>query len=136
MSVENLRCHLHHVHIFASDLDASIAFYEKWFGAKVVWDGSYAGSRNVFMQIGEGRLHFYDQPPRGSGKNAFHHLGIQVEGVDELYERMRKDNFPLRQPVKRSADGAYLMVAAPDNVLLELFEPGESRKASLDNYYF
>lgn len=127
---------LHHVHIFASDIDASLAFYEKWFGARVVWDAPYAGARNVFVQIGGGRLHFYDQPPRDNGKNTFHHLGIQVDELDALYERMQAEGFPLRQPVKRSADGAYLMVEAPDGVLLELFEPATDRRAAIQGYYF
>ncbi|UUX93993.1 VOC family protein [Aquabacterium sp. J223] len=126
---------LHHVHVFASNLDLSLAFYARWFGARVVWDAPYAGSRNVFVQIGVGRLHFYDQPPRGEGRNAFHHLGIQVDALDALYERMRDDGVPLRQPVKRSADGAYLMVEAPDGVLLELFEPASERRDALPGYY-
>ena len=33
------RFHLQHVHLFASDLDASIEFYEHWFDAKVIYDG-------------------------------------------------------------------------------------------------
>ncbi|MBI4766980.1 MAG: VOC family protein [Deltaproteobacteria bacterium] len=38
---------LHHVHLFASDIKASLEFYAKWFGAKVVWDGLYANARNM-----------------------------------------------------------------------------------------
>ena len=58
------RFHLQHVHLFASNLDASISFYEYWFDAKVIYDGETAGARNVFMKIGVGALHFYDQPPK------------------------------------------------------------------------
>ncbi|MFQ1062509.1 VOC family protein [Bordetella trematum] len=128
-------CDLHHVHLFATDLDASLAFYQRWFGAKVVWDGDYAGARNVFLRIGQGRLHFYEQPPRAAGRNAFHHLGIQVGGLDALYERMRAGGVVLPQAVKRSAQGAYLMVQAPDGVLIEVFEPGPGRRQILGDYY-
>ena len=62
------RYHLHHSHLFASDIEATIAFYETWFDAKVVWDGGDSGARNVFMKIGIGAMHFYDQPPRDIGK--------------------------------------------------------------------
>ena len=48
--------HLHHVHIFASDIDKSIAFYRECFGGQVVLDNLVAGSRNVFMRIGAGRM--------------------------------------------------------------------------------
>ena len=127
---------MHHVHLFASDIGKSLEFYTKWFGAKVVWDDLYAGARNVFVQIGGGRIHFYDQPPRGNGKNAVHHLGFQIDDLDALYKRMEEGGFPLRQPVKRSADGAYLMVEAPDGVLLELFEPLPERMKKLGSFYF
>ena len=58
------RFHLQHVHLFAADLDASIAFYEYWFEAKVIYDGETAGARNVFMKIGLGAIHFYDNRPK------------------------------------------------------------------------
>jgi len=136
---ENFRApfNLHHVHLFASNIDASLKFYAEWFGGKVIWDGSFAGARNIFMQIGGGRVHFYDQPPQGQGKNTYHHLGIQVDDLDDLYRRMKEVGFPLPQPVKRSADGAYLMVEGPDGVLLELFEtPPPERKKLYGSYFF
>ena len=34
-------------------------------GAVVVADFDYAGARNVFVAVGSGRLHFYDQAPAG-----------------------------------------------------------------------
>lgn len=92
----------------------------------------------MFFQIGGGRLHFYDQPPQGNGKNTFHHLGIQVDDLDGLYLRMKEGGFPRYQPVKRLEEGgAYLMVKAPDNVLIELFErPSPERKRQYGSYFF
>jgi catechol 2,3-dioxygenase-like lactoylglutathione lyase family enzyme len=135
--VQRSPINLHHTHLFATDIDASLKFYSEWFGARVIWDGIFSGARNVYVQIGGGRLHFYDQPPRGNGKNAFHHLGFQVDDLDELYNRMKRAGFPLRQPVKRFPEGAYLMVEAPDGVLLELFEtPPEQKKKQFGSYFF
>ena len=37
--------HIHHVHIFASNLNASIKFYEDFFDGKVVLDMELAGAR-------------------------------------------------------------------------------------------
>ena len=54
---------LHHTHLFASDIDASIAFWRDHFGATMVLDVGFAGARNVFLRVGEGRLHLYAQPP-------------------------------------------------------------------------
>ncbi len=116
-------CELHHAHLFAADLDATIAFYRRWFGAEVAWDGLFAGVRNVFVRIGRGRLHFYAQPPRERGRNAVHHLGIKVHGLAALVARMREGGVPLRSEIRRHPEGGYLMLEAPDGVLLELFEP-------------
>ena len=55
---------LHHVHIFARDIDATIAWWRDMLGGELIYDGVLAGSRNVFMRIGSGGLHLYDQPPR------------------------------------------------------------------------
>lgn len=121
------RIRLHHTHLFASDLDASIEFYRRWFGAEVVGDEVFAGSRNVLVTIGDGRLNFYDQPPRDRGRNAVHHLGIQTEDLKGLVERMRAGGVEFRKPVSDAGGLSYVMVEGPDGVLLELFQadPGD-----------
>ena len=116
-------CDLHHAHLFAADLDAALDFYRRWFGAEVAWDGMFAGVRNVFVRIGGGRLHFYDQAPRAHARNAVHHLGVRVRGLEPLVARMREGGVALRTDIRRHPEGSYLMLEAPDGVLLELFEP-------------
>ena len=80
-------CHVHHVHIFASNINKSIKFYEEFFGGKVILDAELAGARNVFMKIGHGRLHFYDQPPKNSGRGSIHHFGIQTDNIEEVVDK-------------------------------------------------
>lgn len=116
------RTRLHHTHLFASDLDASLEFYRRWFGAEVVGDEVFAGSRNVLVAIGDGRLNFYDQPPRDRGRNAVHHLGIQTEDLEGLVRRMREGGVTFRKPITVTDDLSYVMVEGPDGVLLELFQ--------------
>jgi len=118
-----VRSSLHHVHLMASDLKASLEFYRRWFDAEVIADFEYAGARNVFVAIGSGRLHFYEQQPRTLERNAFNHIGLLVENLDELYRRMTEAGLELPKGIQRYPDGNYLMVQAPDRVLLELFEP-------------
>jgi len=114
---------VHHVHLMAADLDASLTFYQRWFGAEIVADFTYAGARNVAVQIGQGRLNFYDQAPKGTDRNAFNHIGLVVYGLEGLADAMTEAGVHLPKPVQRFDDGSYLMVEAPDRVLLELFEP-------------
>jgi catechol 2,3-dioxygenase-like lactoylglutathione lyase family enzyme len=114
---------LHHAHIFASDIEATLGFYRKWFDAEVVADELLAGSRNVMVAIGDGRLNIYDQAPanatRGGG---VHHLGMQVRDVAALVERMTAGGVSFRKPVGEGEGFRYVMVEAPDQILLEVFE--------------
>ena len=45
---------LHHVHVFASDIEATIQWWSRHLGAKVFFDEKLAGTRNVFLAVGTG----------------------------------------------------------------------------------
>lgn len=113
---------LHHTHLMASDIDASIDFFVKFFGAEVVLDREMAGARNVFMKLGCGRLHFYEQPPQGEKRGQVHHLGIQTDDLVDLVRRMKAGGVQFRKPITDFGYWKYVMAPAPDNMLLELFE--------------
>lgn len=130
------RYHLQHVHLFASDIDATIDFYRTWFDGEVMWDGGVASARNVFMKIGIGALHLYDQPPRDRGRNAIHHLGMQVVGIDDVYDRMKVAGLQIPNPIRRlDGGGGYFMLGAPDGVVVEVFEPGPQRDPAVRRFY-
>lgn len=129
------RYHLQHVHLFASNVEATVAFYTRWFDAKVAWDGDYGGARNVFIEIGIGAIHLYEQPPRDLGRNAVHHLGMQVVGLRELHDRMQAAGLHLPNPIREHMGGGYFMVMASANALLEVFEPGTQRDPAVRRYY-
>jgi len=114
--------HLHHAHLFSSNLEASLKFYRDMFGAEILADLDMAGARNVFLAIGKGRLHFYDQPPRGEGRGAIHHLGIQTDDLEALVAHMKTKGFRFRKEIADFGFWKYVMVQAPDNVLIELFQ--------------
>jgi catechol 2,3-dioxygenase-like lactoylglutathione lyase family enzyme len=113
---------LHHTHLFASDVEASIAFWRQHFGATVVLDTGFAGARNVFLRLGEGRLHLYAQPPKHAGAGTVHHLGIETDELDALVVRLKAAGISVTE-VRRHVEGDYAMAEAPDGLLLELFQP-------------
>ena len=117
---------LHHTHLFASDVDRSIAFWRDQFGAVVVLDAVFAGARNVFLRIGEGRLHLYDQAPRHRGAGTVHHLGIETDELDALVARLKAAGVSVTD-LRRHAEGDYAMAEGPDGLLLELFQPHGKR---------
>ena len=115
-------CHVHHVHIFASDIDKSIRFYEEFFGGSVVLDTELAGARNVFMRIGKGRLHLYDQPPKNLDRGSIHHFGIQTDDIEEVVNRLRSGGVVLKKGMTDLGFWKYIMVPAPDEILIEIFQ--------------
>jgi catechol 2,3-dioxygenase-like lactoylglutathione lyase family enzyme len=113
---------LHHVHLMASDIDATIRFWRDFFGAEVVFDGDFAGARNVFLKVGEGRLHLYEQPPRHEGAATVHHLGMETDELESLVSRLKAAGVSVTE-VRRLPEACYAMAKGPDGLLLELFQP-------------
>ncbi len=114
--------HMHHVHIFASDIGKSVGFYERLFDGEVILDTDVAGARNVFMRIGTGRLHFYAQPPRNKVRGNIHHFGIQTDDIEGAVQRLQAHGVELKGEITDLGAWRYLMVLAPDDILIELFE--------------
>lgn len=119
--------HLHHVHFFATDIDATIAWWQDMMGGKVIYDGDFGGARNVFMRVGSGRLHLYEQEPRDEGKGAIHHVGIRTDDLEALEQRLRTAGVEFRSSIRDFGAWKYIMCPAPDNVLLELFQVDETQ---------
>jgi catechol 2,3-dioxygenase-like lactoylglutathione lyase family enzyme len=117
-----MTCHVHHAHLFASDVDETVRYFKEFFGGRVVLDAEFAGARNVFITVGQGRLHLYDQPPKDAGRGAIHHIGIQTDDIDGVVARLRGGGVKLRKEITDLGVWKYVMVPAPDNILVELFE--------------
>ncbi len=120
--VHHITCDLHHAHLFASNLGESVRFYQEMFGGEVILDAEVAGSRNVLLRLGSAHINFYDQPPKDSGRGVVHHLGIRADDLGELVAHMKAKGFQFRKGITDLGALKYVMAAAPDGVLLELFE--------------
>jgi catechol 2,3-dioxygenase-like lactoylglutathione lyase family enzyme len=117
-----MRVSLDHAHVFASDAAATVRFFETMFGASVVWDEAAAGARGIRLRLGRAFLMVYDQPPRGPRGGAFHHLGIETDDLAGLMRRMAERGFDFRNAVRKAGTFDYVMIAGPDDLLIELFQ--------------
>lgn len=113
---------LHHAHLFASNIDKSINFYQEMFDAKILFDLEMAGARNVMISIGSSKINFYDQPPKEQERGVVHHLGIETDNLEALVTHMKSKGFQFRKPIKSLGIWKYVMAEGPDHILLELFE--------------
>lgn len=124
---------LHHPHLMASNVDATIEFWRSCFGGDVVTDETVAGSRNVFLDIGGGRLNLYDQAPNHRGP--VNHLGVHVDDLEAAVDRLRDAGWNPR-PIKTDGSLSYSMVEGPDSLLIEVFHfDPESTEARLRPYF-
>jgi catechol 2,3-dioxygenase-like lactoylglutathione lyase family enzyme len=112
----------HHVHLFATDLEKSLRFYQDMFGARIVLDTEMAGARNVMIAIGAGKINFYDQPPKENVRGVVHHLGIETDDLEALVEHMKSKGYEFKKSITDYGAWKYIMAEAPDNVLLEIFQ--------------
>lgn len=113
---------LHHTHIFASNIDRTLAWWQHHLDARILFDGEHAGSRNVLIGIGSGRLNIYDQPPRDPGRGAVHHIGIRVADLPAVWQRLQRQGVTSPNGLREQDGWRYVMIAAPDNLLVELLE--------------
>ena len=127
---------LHYIHIFTSDITTTVRFYEHFFGGRVILDRDMAGARNVFMRIGNGRLHFYDQPPKNPGRASIHHFGIQTDDIQSIVDKIKSEGIVFRKDITDFGFWKYIMVPAPDDILIEMFEVDKSSIPPLLRDYF
>jgi catechol 2,3-dioxygenase-like lactoylglutathione lyase family enzyme len=113
---------LHHAHIFASDMERTLAWWRDHLGARVLFDGELAGARNVLIGVGSGRINIYDQAPKGSGRGPVHHLGVRVKDFDAVWERLGTAGVTSPGGPREYDGWRYVMIAAPDDILVEIFE--------------
>ena len=128
----NEQARLHHTHLMASDLESTIAFWQAHFGADVVADESMAGSRNVFLDVGGGRINLYDQAPNHRGP--VHHLGLQVDDLEATVAKLESEGWQPR-PIKTDGPLSYSMVEGPDGVLIEVFHFDATTPDHLKPYF-
>ncbi len=88
--------YIEHANFTVTDLDRSIAFYTDLFGWRVRWRGT-TNAGTPAAHVGDDRSYFalfqasldghrsseYERP-------GFNHLGVVVENLDEMAERLRK----------------------------------------------
>jgi len=117
-----MRVSLDHVHIFSSDAAATVEFFKTMLGATVVWDEVVAGVRGIRLQIGRGFVNVYDQPPKAPRGGAVHHLGVETDDLAGLVRSMSTRGFVFRNPIREDKSFKYVMIAGPDDLLIELFE--------------
>lgn len=123
---------LAHVAVTVSDLDRSVSWYEKLFGAKPVLDEDTGPFRHVVWSIGPGNLFGLHQFPDLATSDAFEerrpgldHVSFACASRAELESAAQRltDLGITHGGVVDAGYGSGVSFRDPDNIALEFFAP-------------
>ena len=136
---------LHHIAITVTDLEASIAWYERVFGVAFRLEVPHPGGTGKILADDEWNLVFAlhrhdanDGERCAETRTGLDHIGLRVPSRADLeawqghldgleVRRAAMANQPCTQsPIEDHAFGSILVFRDPDNVQLELFAPPAS----------
>jgi catechol 2,3-dioxygenase-like lactoylglutathione lyase family enzyme len=106
------------------------------FGAEVIFDREMAGARNVLIRIGNGKINFYDQPPKYYERGVMHHLGIETDDLEAQVAHMESKGFSFRKPIRDYGTLKYIMAEGPDNILIEIFQTVSDKNTDYESSGF
>ena len=105
-----------HVHVHVQDLAQSIGFYSKLFAA----EPARVESDYAKWMLDDPAVNFAIST-RGA-EVGIDHLGIQTDDIPGVLGRLAARGVVPRKPVADFGFWRYVMVGAPDGILIELFE--------------
>ena len=126
---------LHHVALTVSDLDASIAWYERVFGIAYQMDGPHEGGVGKLLADPEWRLvivlHRHDANRRerfAETRTGLDHVGFGVPSRADLeaWQAHLRELGVAQSPIADTPYGSILVFRDPDNIQLEMFAPPTS----------
>jgi glyoxylase I family protein len=137
---------LHHIALTVTDVDASVAWYEKVFGISFQMDAPHPGGVGKMLADDKKQLifvlHRHDANEREEfieTRTGLDHVGLMVSDREELeawqvhlekhgVSRSSAADRPLTQsPIADVPYASVLVFRDPDNIQLELFAPPSGR---------
>ncbi|KPK90164.1 MAG: hypothetical protein AMJ94_10045 [Deltaproteobacteria bacterium SM23_61] len=86
---------IEHVTVRVRDLEASVDYYQRMFGAQVILRRNLAGGKKiVFLRIGESMLELIafgpaNEPVDSREHYGVHHIGIKTDNFDATYKDLK-----------------------------------------------
>jgi lactoylglutathione lyase len=119
-----------HVHLRSPDPDATAAFYQKMFGAKVIKSVMSNGIERTDMELG-GVAIFIAQVPQDAALSdnvegsfvGLDHLGLRVKNIDAVCDELKAKGAEFTVEPKTIRPGVRIaFVRGPQNVLIEILD--------------
>ena len=121
--------HFHHVRLNVTDVDKSIAFYQRVFGAVPV---KFRGGTNaLFTERSFILFNAVNDPPDSKLNTGIWHIGWGGVDVKNEYEWWKKHKVTIHTPLSPlpGPDNFYMYISGPDKELIEINTMGHHRFA-------
>lgn len=118
---------IEHANITVTNVNASVAFYQKLFGARVRWQGSTSnGNRAAHIGVEDTYLALFEADNAGKASVGyrtvgFNHLGFQVDDLEAYKAQLNAMGVELKGEEDYDP-GRRLYFYDPDGVEIELVE--------------
>lgn len=124
---------VHHIAISVKDSEKSVKFYKDSFGFEEIdkftkpgWDGNV-----TVLKLGDLRLEIFQFQTSIDKKDdlsnfkviGLKHIGIQVDSVKEVYEKLKNKVSDIDEPTKGTTCAWFCFLRDPDGIPIELYEP-------------
>ena len=129
-----------HIAISSQDVDATAKFYIDVFGMKEVGKVDSQGARGYYLTDGNlnlAILNFKNDAvagvERGTGWSGIHHIGFQVENLEEITDKLASAGAPRRDDINdalgvghgpRMGGNVEVKYTGPDTVTVDVSETG------------
>ncbi len=131
---------LHHVEIYVSDLERSIAFWS-WFLGELGYHESSRWSEGISLKLGDTYIvlvqteEAYLEPTYHRKRTGLNHLAFHADSrqmVDEMTKKLRARNVPIlyeeKHPYAGGKDYYAVFFEDPDRIKVELVAPSIDEK--------
>ncbi len=122
-----MRFAIEHVSIRCRNLETSVEFYQKMFGARVLLRRNLPNSKKIaYLQIGESMLELMGFGPGGEPVDSrehygVHHLGIKTDDFDSAYRDLKAKGAEfLGEPFEPTPGIRLVFLREPNGAILEL----------------
>jgi lactoylglutathione lyase len=118
---------IEHVTIRVRDLEASIDYYQRMFGAQVILRRNLAGGKKIaFLRIGDSMLELMgfgpaNEPVDSREHYGVHHIGIKTDHFEATYQDLNAKGAEfLGEPFEPTAGIRLCFMRDPNGVVIEL----------------
>ena len=129
-----------HIALSTQDVDATAKFYIEVFGMKEIAKIDGPGARGYYLSDGDinlAILNFKNDAvagvERGAGWSGIHHIGFQVESLEEITERLKAAGSTPREDINQALgvgqgeprhSNVEIKYRGPDDVTVDVSETG------------